>query len=313
MRVGKKMEKMITECHVVHDGNVEDIFSGIPPLIEEAGGPCVCQPTANLIEIYLDACIYIGHYTRPYHTLKSFDDLTTELNDEMYTGKYFAMDAEKYHAVHTLGKAQQFYGRALTELLEAAQENDGSERVEAGCRHFECSLDFLKQLAHEYFSGREHQIVDFYFTFLTLLGSLGEREKLLKYYKDIFTWEQDLSTDACQFLFYQMEIIILTLDGHYESALAIYRQIFEARTEYHILSIGKFIKLCYKHLGRTEEYGRFLKNAYKWELEQFEKLDPPVMGSLLKHRKELKLDIYIDSFTQVFNIVGGKPAVYKFN
>ncbi len=313
MRLGKKMENMITECHPITDDNLKKILLEIPPLIEQAKGSYSRKQVADLMEIYLDACIYIRHYTRPYHTLKKFDDFTAELNGEMYTGKYFSMAEEKYHAAHNLGKAQQFYGRALTELLKAVQEKEAREKIKEGCRHFESSLELLKQLDPGYFADREYYVLDFYLTFLTLLGLLGEREEFQKYFKDIFTCNLDFSKDACQFLFYQIEIIMLTLDGHYESALAIYRQFFEVQNESYVPAIGDFIKLCYENLDQPKEYERFLINAYKLELEEFEKLDPRVMGSLLEQRKKMKLDIYICPFTQEFNVIGGSPAVYKFN
>ena len=86
MRLREKMEKIISDCHTVNDDNLEKILLEIPPLIEQSQEFYSHKQVVRLMEIYLGACIYIGHYTRPYHTLKEFDDLTAELNDEMYTG-----------------------------------------------------------------------------------------------------------------------------------------------------------------------------------------------------------------------------------
>lgn len=311
--MNKAIKELLEGQCTINNDNIKSILLEIPPLIDETKEHYESTEVIGLMEIYVKACIYLGHYIRPYHTLKSLDDLTAELNDEMYTGKYFSIADEKYYAAHTLGKAQQFYGKALTELLQAMDQQENESKIEAGCRYFENSMELFKQLNQEQFKDKEYYILDFYFTFLTLLSVLKRKGEFHRYFKDIFTWDLDYSNEICHLHFYQMEIMLLTFDKHYQAALSIYNRFFEVKNLSYVSSIGEYIIICYQQTDRSQEYERFLKKAYKLEREKYKNMNQAVLESLLRNREKLTLDIYIGSFKQDFNVIGGRPAVYKSN
>lgn len=306
----ENLNAILKSYRIIHDDNIEDILIKIPVLIEEAEN-LNNNDIIDLMEIYVRACSYISHYTQPYHTLKWLDDITAEWNGEMYIGKYFSVLKDKYFEAYTLGRAQQYYGKALSDLLRTTETSQ--DIINTACQSFEYSVKLLQQIDPKNFKGREQYILQLYLAFLTLLAKAGEREEFLKYFEHVFTWDLDFSKEACNLIFYQMEIIMLTLDKHYHSAIAIYRQVIEVESASYIASIGEFIMKCYEEINHWNEYERFLKRTYRMEVEKYKKLDCFVLESLLRNRKRLTLDIYIDSFKQVFNVIGGKPAVYKFN
>lgn len=309
----KLLKDLLNTQSAITDGNIKMVLLEIPQIIKEKEDSDEHTELLDLKKIYLKACIYLGHYTRPYHTLKKLDDLTSELNGEMYIEKYFSLAGEAYYTVHILGRVQQFYGKALTELLQAMNTHDRQKKIEVGCRYFEESMALLSQLKGRFLKNKEHFIVDIYFTFLTLLAVLKRKEEFDYFYKHIFSWQIDFSDKACQMLFYEMEIMMLTLGKEFEAALAVYRCFFESETNSYIPTLGAFIISCFEKTGNDQEYERFLKKSYLLELEKFGEMKEYVLDSLLRNRKNLTLDIYIDSFRQDFNIIGGKPAVYKFN
>ncbi len=311
----KLLRGLLNAQSIINDDNIKMILLETPQLIEEKRGSDEYTGVINLKKLYLNACVYLGHYIRPYHTLKSLDDITSELNGQMYIEKYFSSAEETHYTVHMLGKVQQFYGKALTELLLAfdTPQAERQRKIETGCRNFENSMALLIQLEGSFFKEKEYFILDLYFTFLTLLAVLKRNEEFNNYYKLIFLHELDFSDQACHMLFYQMEIMLLTLGEQYEAALAIYRCFFETEKKSYFPTLGTFIIQCFEKTGNDQEYERFLKKAYTCELEKFSGMNELVLESLLRNRKNMTLDIYIDSFKQDFNIIGGKPAVYKFN
>lgn len=307
----KNLNETLKNYRNIHDDNIENILLEIPVLIEEAKKLDNDYDIIQLMEIYLRACSYISHYTQPYLTLKRLDDITAEWNGEMYIGKYSSVLKDKYFEAYTLGRAQQYYGKALNDLLRTTE--NAKELIDRACLSFEYSVNLLQQIDPNRFKGREQHILQLYLAVLTLFAKMGKREEFLKYFEHVFTWNLDFSTEACNLLFYQMEIIMLTLDKHYQSAIAIYRQFIEVEDGCYIATIGDFIMRCYEQVDNRKEYERFLTRTYRLECEKYSKLDHCVLESLLRNRKKLTLDIYIDSFEQVFNVIGGKPAVYKFN
>lgn len=307
------IKELLGDQCLINDSNIESILLEIPQLIDEKIESDDYKEVTDLMGIYLKACIYLGRYTKPYDTLKRLDDITAELNGEMYTGKYFSIAESKYYTVRTLGKAQQFYGKALTELLQAMNSHEKKIKIETGCQYFERSMELLKQLDKEHFNGKEHHVLNFYFTFLTLLSVLGRKEEFHHCFKDIFTWDLDFTGEFCHLILYKIEIMFLTLEKQYQTALSIYKRFFEKEDKSYISSIGVFILTCCEKTNNVREYERFLKKAYKIEREKYKNMDHTVLDSLLRNREKLTLDIYIGSFKQDFNVIGGKPAVYKFN